>query len=362
MATPSEGSTEERTETASSYRREEFRRQGRVAVSRELLAVTMMIVGVFTLYGITTIVLKEFSSLALQFFDFKKIASFEKADLLQLQLGVYKNLGTLLGPIFVVLITTSIVVCAAQVGFLVSWEPLTPNWERINPINGFQRIWSGQGAVEAIKAIIKLSIVGFILWFFFKSQTSVIGGYMSRSVPEATSLILSSIGKLVAILLTVFAVIAILDYVYQRYQLERQMRMTRREVKEEFKLREGDPLIKSRIKSIQRRIASRRMMEEVPKADVVVTNPTHLAVALKYDAKNMGAPRVTAKGAGIIAEKIKELARFHRVPIVENKPLARTLFKEIEIGQFIPRELYKAVAEVLAYVYRLRPAAQGAFA
>jgi flagellar biosynthesis protein FlhB len=132
------------------------------------------------------------------------------------------------------------------------------------------------------------------------------------------------------------------------------MKMTKREAKEEFRLREGDPLIKARIKTLQRRIASRRMMEDVPKADVIVTNPTHLAVALKYDPGSMSAPKVIAKGAGVIAQKIRELARQHRVPIVENKPLARTLFKEIDIGGFVPRELYKAVAQVLSYVYRLK--------
>ena len=156
------------------------------------------------------------------------------------------------------------------------------------------------------------------------------------------------------------SIIGILDVVYQRFQLERSMRMTRREAKDEFKLREGDPLIKSRIRALQRRIASRRMMEAVPKADVVVTNPTHLAVALQYVASEMPAPKVVAKGAGVVAEKIREVARTHDVPIVENKPLARTLFRELDINDFIPRELYKAVAEVLAYVYRLRGMQMGA--
>jgi len=143
------------------------------------------------------------------------------------------------------------------------------------------------------------------------------------------------------------------DYFYQRWDLEKEMRMTKQEVKEEIKSREGDPMVKARIKRVQREAASRRMMEEVPKADVIVTNPTHIAVALKYS-QNMVAPTVVAKGADLVAEKIRELARLHNVPIVENKPLARTMFKTLKIGQQIPRELYTAVAEVLSYVFRLK--------
>jgi flagellar biosynthetic protein FlhB len=149
------------------------------------------------------------------------------------------------------------------------------------------------------------------------------------------------------------AFLAAADYLFQRWELEKEMRMTKQEIREEVKSREGDPMIKARIKRAQREIASRRMMEEVPKADVIVTNPTHIAVALKYD-ETMVSPKVIAKGADLIAEKIKALAREHSIPIVENKPLARAIFKTLKIGQMIPRELYTAVAEVLSYVYRLK--------
>ena len=152
----------------------------------------------------------------------------------------------------------------------------------------------------------------------------------------------------------VLAVIAVLDYVYQRWSFEKSLRMTKEEIKEEMKELEGDPIVKARIKSIQREMARKRMMQEVPKSDVVVTNPTHIAVALKYDREKAGAPVVVAKGAGHIAEKIKEIARKHGVPVVENKPIARNLFRYAEIGAEIPVALYKAVAEILAYVYRLK--------
>ncbi len=188
----------------------------------------------------------------------------------------------------------------------------------------------------------------------FKGQALTIGAYFQHSVYEIAVLTLKSAGKLGLLIVLAMSVMAALDFAWQKFQLEKKMRMTKREAKEEFKLREGDPLIKHRIRTIQRRIASRRMMENIPKADVIVTNPTHLAVALQYDGKTMRAPKVTAKGAGVIAEKIKELARANGVPIVENKPLARTMYKELEIGESIPKELYRAVAEVLSYVYKLK--------
>jgi flagellar biosynthetic protein FlhB len=257
-------------------------------------------------------------------------------------------------PTFLVAMIVGLVACAAQVGLYLTWEPLTPNWDRINPVNGFQRLFSGKGAMEGVKALLKLAIVTLVVWSFLNSHVNEAPLFFSKNLNESNALTLSLLSKLFFSILFSLSVLSILDYAYQRWQLEKQMKTTRREAKEEFKLREGDPLIKNRIKAIQRRIASRRMMEAVPKADVIVTNPTHIAVALKYDSDSMHAPRVLAKGAGVIAQKIKEVARFNRVPVVENKPLARTLFKQLDIGEYIPRELYKAVAEVLAYVYRLR--------
>ncbi len=208
--------------------------------------------------------------------------------------------------------------------------------------------------MEAFKALIKVSLIGFIAYKFLSNHLVDSGNFFQLGVGEGIASTLSQLSTLFFTIVASLGILAGLDYFYQRYQLEKQMKMTRREAKEEFKLREGDPLIKSRIKSIQRKLASRRMMDAVPKADVVVTNPTHFAVALKYDATLMPAPKVIAKGAGLVALKIKELAKFHQVPVVENKPLARTLFKQMEVGEYIPKELYKAVAQVLSYVYRLK--------
>ncbi len=346
-------SNDERTETATPYRREEFRKQGTVAMSREVLSVLMMGAVAFALYGSCHTMLTQFSTLAQQYFGFLVRGEFEKTQLLEMRWGVFKSLAWMVFPVLTTAMVAGIVSSVLQVGFYFTTEPLTPKWERINPINGFNRMFSGQGFIEVIKALIKIAIAGWVVWKFIKAEAPQVGVLYQKSTLEITTITLISVGKLMVSLLLFLAVIAALDYAFQKFQLEKKMKMTRREAKEEFKLREGDPLIKSRIRSIQRKIASRRMMEEIPKSTVIVTNPTHLAVALQYEA-GMQAPKIVAKGAGFVADKIKEIARANRIPIVENKPLARNIFKNIPIGQYIPRELYKAVAEVLSYVYKLR--------
>jgi flagellar biosynthesis protein FlhB len=345
---------EERTENASVYRREEFRRQGSVAMSREVLSVILLLFVGASIYAGSHSMYLEFSRLTVRFFDFSLAGAIDKKGLLDMGTGTIKSFGWMVLPAFSVAILAGIVACAAQVGFLVSWEPLTPKWERLDPIQGFGRIFSLQGTVEAIKAFFKLIIAGWVVWSFIKANAGNAGLFFQKSIPEINLLMFDLVSKLFLSLIFYLLFVAAMDYFYQRFRLEKQMKMTKRETKEEFKLREGDPLIKSRIRAIQRRIASRRMMDAVPKATVVVTNPTHIAIALEYDGTSMRAPKVTAKGAGFIADKIKEIARANNIPIVENKPLARTIFKSIDINKYIPRELYKAVAEVLAYVYKLK--------
>jgi len=346
-------SNDERTETATPYRREEFRKQGTVAMSREVLSVLMMGAVAFAIYGSGHSILTQFTQLSQQFFGFLIRGEFERNNLLELRWGIFKSLAVMVLPIIATAMVAGIVASVLQVGFYFTTEPLAPQLDRINPINGFGRIFSSQGFIEVFKALIKMVIAGWVAWKFIKAQAPQVGVLYHKNTLEITTITLMALGKLMVGLLLFLAIIAALDYAFQRFQLEKKMKMTRREAKEEFKLREGDPLIKSRIKSIQRKIASRRMMDAIPKSTVVVTNPTHLAVALQYEA-GMQAPKVVAKGAGFIADKIKEIARANRIPIVENKPLARNMFKNSPIGTFIPRELYKAVAEVLSYVYKLR--------
>ncbi len=345
---------DEKTENATVFRREEFRRQGSVALSRELVSIALFAgVGLSLYMGVGNLSLEwqKFSNI---FFQFSNKLDLNKTQFLELNQLIVVSLMKMCAPVVLTAAVMGFIVTLCQVGFVVSWEPLAPNLERINPVSGLQRIFSMNGSIEAVKALIKMVVAGWILWLFLKSRAYEFTDLYHKSVPEIAVSFGKWMGRLLSFFVVYFGAIAGLDYFFQRYMLEKKMKMTKQEVKEEFKMREGDPLIKQRIKGIQRRIASQRMMEEVPKAAVIVTNPTHLAVALQYDPLNMHAPKIVAKGAGFVADKIKEIARQNGIPIVENKPLARTVFKSIKIGHFIPRELYKAVSEVLAYVYRLK--------
>lgn len=240
-----------------------------------------------------------------------------------------------------------------QVGFLQVEDALTPKFDKMNPVEGFKRVFSLRAVVEALKGILKMAAIGMVLYFLLRGEVHQIPYMMSFSIEQICTYVGAVIVKLLGGVGGVMLVLAGADYFYQRWELEKKMMMTKQEVKEEHKQREGDPMIKSRIRRIQREMASKRMMADVPTADVVITNPTHIAVVLKYS-DNLPAPQIVAMGADHVAEKIKEIARENNIPIVENKPLARTIFKTMKIGQVIPRELFVAVAEVLSYVYRLR--------
>jgi flagellar biosynthetic protein FlhB len=238
-----------------------------------------------------------------------------------------------------------------QIGVLFSAESVTPKISKIDPIKGFQRLFSMRSFVELIKSIFKICIIGTVAYFVVKDETDNVLVLMEQSAWGTMNYLGRISFKILLSTTIVLIALAILDYVYQRWEYEKSLRMTKQEIKDEYKNTEGDPLIKARIRRIQREAAQKRMMSEVPKADVVITNPTHLAIAIKYDHENMQAPMVVAKGANIIAEKIKQIAGENDVLIVEDKPLAQVLYKMVDINDLIPEDLYKAVAEVLAFVY-----------
>jgi flagellar biosynthetic protein FlhB len=256
-------------------------------------------------------------------------------------------------PMMLTLFAAAILANYIQTGLLWSTEALAPQFSKLNPMTGLGRLFSKRALVELSKSILKLLIVG---WAAF----SVLHEEMKNMVPllyQDKIQIFAMLGgvslKVVMRCCWVILILAILDYAYQKWDYEQRLKMTKQEVKDEFKHTEGDPLIKSRIRSMQREMARRRMMQEVPKADVVITNPAHLAVALRYEPKEMAAPRITAKGAERIAERIKEIAGAHKIPLVENRTLAQNLYK-LDLGQEVPAHFYQAVAEILAYVYKLK--------
>jgi len=224
----------------------------------------------------------------------------------------------------------------------------------LDPFKGIARIFSSQSVMEAVKCIMKLVIVGWVGYAAIKGEMNEISLLGAMSFDEITSYIFLTTFKIFVRCALAMVIIVAIDYGFQKWQFEKKLKMSKKEVKDELKESEGDPMIKSRIRSIQMQMARNRMMQDVPNADVVITNPTHFAVALKYDGASMGAPRVLAKGKGEIAKKIKALAVEHSILIYENKELARALYKMVEINQEVPPMLYQAVAEVLAYVYKQR--------
>lgn len=275
-------------------------------------------------------------------------------DVISIFLFMTKNGVVAALPIVLTVLVIGVAGNLVQSGFVITSESIKPKFEKINPIQGFKRFFSKRSLVELLKSIAKVSVVAYVAYSFISSRMNDIlktsdlnPGGIFPFVKDITD---SGLSRVVIVML----IIGIIDFVFQRRQYKKDLRMTKQEVKEEFKQMEGNPEIKSKIKQKQREMSMRRMMQEVPKATVVVTNPTHYAVALKYDKGENSAPVVIAKGADLVAQRIKEIAKENSVPILENKQLARTLYARVEINEVIPVELYQTVAEIIAYVYSMK--------
>ena len=334
---------EERTEKATPQRRQKAREKGQIPRSRELtsIACTGGVLLVFYFTGDT----------------FLKNMSVETGKLLGLQYGQnlvavmeaasYKMLWILM-PFLGIAVTFAIIAGVLQGGIIL--KPLEFNIERLNPINGFKRLFSRDALGDFLKSLLKFVVGGLVLYYIVKGFMPVFPLTADMDIKGIQGMAGSLIFKAVLSVLVIFFILAITDYLYERWKFERSIRMSKEEIKEEYKESEGEPLIKTRIRSLQREMARKRMMQEVPKATVVITNPTHIAVALRYKKDEMSAPKIISKGAGLIAEKIKEVGRKYSIPIVEDKPLARSLYK-LKLGSYIPEELYRAVARILSYIY-----------
>jgi flagellar biosynthesis protein FlhB len=257
-------------------------------------------------------------------------------------------------PVIALLVIAAIAAGFIQTGFIFSAEPISPKLEKISPIRGLKRLFSAQALLDLLKSLIKLAVVGAVSWFLLRPEFDRIERFADLDTMALLFVLKQLTLKLLASVVAVMAAVAALDLLYQKLAHRRRLRMTREELRDEYKESEGDPLIKSRLRQIRLERARRRMMQEVPKADVVITNPTHFAVALRYDQATMQAPKLVAKGADLVARRIRELAEESNVPIVQNPPLARALYAHVELDQEVPPEHYKAVAEVIGYVMKLR--------
>jgi len=345
---------QERTEQATPKKREEARKKGQVAISREVASAVILGAALIYFYfgigglmeGIINIMKSTFQESGNTFLTQQNIYALASSYVL--------NVFLLLFPLLLAVFLAAFLANVSQVGFHVSWEAARPKLSKINPLNGIKRLFSLRSLVELVKSIFKITIIGVIAYLVVDSELPSLFPLADQSVWGMLLFMGRIAFKTLLITCIVMMGFALLDYLYQRWEFEKSIRMSKQELKEEYRQSEGDPLIKSRIKRLQREMARKRMMASVPHADVVITNPTHLAVAIQYDQEEMNAPVVLAKGAGYVAEKIKEIAAENKIPVIENKPVAQVLYKITNIGDVIPENLYRAVAEILAHVYNLK--------
>ncbi len=349
-----EDKDDERSESATPKRREEARERGHVAKSQDLSSAVVLLASVTALWffgrdlagGLAGAVSGSIENLAVMDGDSENLLLHFGGALTAVLLGFL--------PFLITVFVAALAVNLAQVGFLWSTESLAPDLNRLDPVAGLGRLLSFKGVARLIASLLKIAVVGSVVgWTIWNERARLmdLGGFVFENLMGVAVELMFTLSFRAALALLV---LAILEFGYQRWQYERDLRMSKHEVREELKRFEGDPRIRERRRAIQRQLALQRMMQDVPKATVVITNPTHLAIAVKYAQKEMEAPLVVAKGAELLAQRIRETAAEHGIPVVERKELARALYKSVEVGQQIPPELYQAVAEILAFVFRMK--------
>ncbi len=346
-------SGEDKSEAATPKRRNEARKRGQVAKSTDLSNILVLMGILMALSKVVSV-----SSQALTVYFASIFRHLDTIELSPQKVMAAGGAGVLtlfraMAPLFAVTMTLGILVNIAQTGPLWATESLRPDFNRLNPLTGLKRFGSARSFVELAKSTFKIGLVGWIAYGTIRASYPQLIVMTRMDVLQGVGIVGEVVMRVAFRVVGTLLVIAALDYGFQRYSFEKSIRMTKEEVKQEHKQTEGSPQFKSRVRARQRELAKKRMMADVPAADVVITNPTHFAIALKYKPDEHVAPRVVAKGQDLIAHKIRELAQHNDVPIVENPPLARALYKQVEIGREVPSELYEAVAEVLAFVYQI---------
>ena len=355
-----DGEGGEKTEPATQKKLDDARKEGKVAKSKDLtegiaLVVLFLLLKVFIGY-VGERMVNLFNSTIGRMAEFMEVnrAGLSTVAVTSMLMNAILELLLIIWPFLVFGFAITFLVTVYQVGWKVSTKAMEPKLSKFNPINGFKRIFSKDSIFELVKSIAKVGIIVYITYTNVKDEANNLFILYEISLNQAIALvgeIILDVGLQIAI---VFVFVGLVDFFYQKWKFADEMKMTKQEVKDEYKNTEGDPQIKGRIRQKMREASQRRMMQDVPKADVVITNPTHFAVAIKYDAEVSKAPIVVAKGEDFLAQKIKEVAKEHNVEIVENKPLARMLYHNVDIGAEIPPELYQSVAEVLAMVYHMK--------
>jgi flagellar biosynthetic protein FlhB len=340
-----------KTEKPTPHRIKEARERGQVARSVEINSVVVLLAGLLTIRYAGPYMVDSLRDITIFFYQ-NMNTSLGTENIYTYGIFLMGRIFLILAPVLGTILFVGLLANYLQVGVLFSLKPLTPKFSNINPTTGFQRLFSRRAIVEFIKSILKLLIIGWIAYAGVKAVLPQLVMAMDMQGTEALAFVGSMALSILSKIILVLVVLAILDYLYQKWDYEDNLRMSKQEIRDEFRQAEGDPMIKARIRQIQREMARRRMFDAVPRADVVVTNPTHVAVALEYK-EGMQAPVVLAKGERVVAERIRDMAIKNRIPIVQNPPLARALLKSCPVGAPISPDLFEAVAEVLAFVYRL---------
>lgn len=346
--------TSDKTEKATPKKRAELRKKGQVMQSREVTSNLILLITFIAIRVFGSFLYQEISSVFRVFLTGTSQYNLqEPAEAMRIFSFVVFKILKMTAPFFIIVVLMGFLGSYVQIGFLFTTETLKPKFSNLNPINGIKRLFSVRSFFELLKSIAKVIIISWVAWSSIKSEFNDMMKLMNLEIgPLIMYIINTSLDIAIKICFALLAV-SIADYFFQWRRHEKDIRMSKQEIKEEYKQLEGNPEIKSRIKQKQREISMRRMLQEVPKADVVITNPTHFAVAIKYEPEKMSAPYVVAKGADYMAQRIKQIAMDNKVHIMENKPLAQALFSTVDVGKAVPPELYKAVAEVLAFVYNL---------
>ena len=345
---------QEKTEKATPKKLREVRKKGQVAQSKEVTTVLVLFSSLCVLFFSASWILLNLTRFMGGFLKKIGTLNYRQCVSLPLLIEAFQSVLIILMPIMIVVMIAGVAGNLLQFGFMYSSEPLIPKLSKLDPIKGMKKLFSLKSLVELVKMVFKVFLVGYIAFLVIKSELDIVPSLVEMDLRDVISFIASMSFNIWLYACLALLLLALMDYLYQRWQFEKDNKMSKQEVKDESKRSEGDPSVKARIRNIQREMSQRRMMDKIPEADVIITNPTSLAVALQFDSKKMIAPCVLAKGSDFIAEKIKTIARENEIPIVEDKPLAQVLYKVVEIGEFIPENLYRAVAEVLAYIYRLK--------
>ena len=346
---------QEKTEAPTEKKRRESREEGQVAFSRELPSAALLAGILLTLIATSPLILDAFREMTTKIFrEMSKADELSIGSLYDLSGEIFSTLLPAFAPFAAIIVLVGILASVLQVGVQITLKAIAPKFNKISPLTGLKRLFSTQSLADFLKSMAKLIIVGIVGYITYMDKITELNG-LSVATPEAIleynfTVVAEVSGKIVLALVA----IAIFDYLYQRWHHEKQLMMTKQEVKEETKQTEGDPQLKARIRQIQREMSNARMMQEVPKADALIVNPTHFSVAILYDRDVMEAPEVTAKGTDHMALRMRTVARENSVPILERPELARDLYANVEIGETIPERFYKAIAEILAFVYRLR--------